>query len=79
MSYDCCGQFKVGQNIYDMIACNFLFNFILKELFYVKNNSSKYELKVLHYRAGHGLRRHVADTTAVQCTDHGTEELRNIS
>jgi hypothetical protein len=28
-----------------MIACNFLFNFIPKELFYVKNNSSKYELK----------------------------------
>jgi hypothetical protein len=29
-----------------MIACNFLFNFIPKELFYMKNNSSKYELKL---------------------------------
>jgi hypothetical protein len=35
----------VGQKIYEMIACNFFFNFIPKELFYVKNNSSKYELK----------------------------------
>jgi hypothetical protein len=37
--------FKVGQRIYEMIACNFLFNFIPKELFYVKSNSSKYKLK----------------------------------
>jgi hypothetical protein len=29
-----------------MIACNFLFNLIPKELFYVKNNSYKYELKL---------------------------------
>jgi hypothetical protein len=29
-----------------MIAGNFLFNFIPKELLYVKNNSSKYELKL---------------------------------
>jgi hypothetical protein len=29
-----------------MIASNFLFNFIPKELLYVKNNSSKYELKL---------------------------------
>jgi hypothetical protein len=28
-----------------MRACNFLFHFIPKELFYVENNSSKYELK----------------------------------
>jgi hypothetical protein len=31
--------------MYEMIACNFLFNFIPKELFYMKNNSSNYELK----------------------------------
>jgi hypothetical protein len=36
----------MGQQIYEMIACNFLFNFIPKELFYMKNNSSKYELKL---------------------------------
>jgi hypothetical protein len=36
----------VGQEIYEMIASNFLFNFIPKELLYVKNNSSKYELKL---------------------------------
>jgi hypothetical protein len=30
---------------------------------------------VLHYRAGHRLRRHVTDTAAVQCTDHGTKGL----
>jgi hypothetical protein len=35
----------VRQKIYEMIICNLLFNFIPKELFYVKNNSSKYELK----------------------------------
>jgi hypothetical protein len=29
-----------------MIACNFLFDFIPKELLYVKNNSSKYELNL---------------------------------
>jgi hypothetical protein len=29
-----------------MIAGNFLFNFIPKELLYVKNNSSKYEHKL---------------------------------
>jgi hypothetical protein len=29
-----------------MIASNFLLNFISKELFYVKNSSSKYELKL---------------------------------
>jgi hypothetical protein len=29
-----------------MMACNFPFNFILKELLYVKNNSSKYELNL---------------------------------
>jgi hypothetical protein len=29
-----------------MIAGNFLFNFIPKELLYVKNNSFKYELKL---------------------------------
>jgi hypothetical protein len=29
-----------------MIAGNFLFNFIPKELLYAKNNSSKYELKL---------------------------------
>jgi hypothetical protein len=32
--------------MYEMIACNFLFNFIPKELLYVKNNSSKYELNL---------------------------------
>jgi hypothetical protein len=37
----------VGQKKYEMIACNFLFNFIPKELLYVKNNSSKYELFTL--------------------------------
>jgi hypothetical protein len=35
----------VEQKIYEIIACNVLFNFIPKELFYMKNNSSKYELK----------------------------------
>jgi hypothetical protein len=30
---------------------------------------------VLHYRAGHRLQRHVADTAAVQCTDLGAEGL----
>jgi hypothetical protein len=34
------------QRIYEMIASNFLFNFMPKELLYVKNNSSKYELKL---------------------------------
>jgi hypothetical protein len=29
-----------------MIACNFHFNFIPKEILYVKNNSSKYELNL---------------------------------
>jgi hypothetical protein len=29
-----------------MIACNFLFNFVPKELLYVKNNSSKYKLNL---------------------------------
>jgi hypothetical protein len=29
-----------------MIACNFPFNFIPKELLYVKNNGSKYELNL---------------------------------
>jgi hypothetical protein len=28
-----------------MIACDFIFNFTPKELLYMKNNSSKYELK----------------------------------
>jgi hypothetical protein len=45
MYYNCRGKFKVGQRIYEMITCNFLFNFIPKELFYVKNNGSKCELK----------------------------------
>jgi hypothetical protein len=36
----------VGRRLYEMIASNFLFNFIPKELLYVKNNSSKYELKL---------------------------------
>jgi hypothetical protein len=40
------GKFKVEQQLYEMIASNFLFNFIPKELLYVKNNSSKYELKL---------------------------------
>jgi hypothetical protein len=40
------GKFKVEQRIYEMIASNFIFNFILKELLYVKNYSSKYELKL---------------------------------
>jgi hypothetical protein len=34
---------KVGQHIYEMIACNFLFYFMPEELLYVKNNSSEYE------------------------------------
>jgi hypothetical protein len=36
----------MGQQIYEIIASNFLFNFIPKELLYMKNNSSKYELKL---------------------------------
>jgi hypothetical protein len=40
------GKFKVEQRIYERIASNFLFNFIPKELLYVKNNRSKYELKL---------------------------------
>jgi hypothetical protein len=32
--------------MYAMIASNFLFNIIPKELLYVKNNSSKYERKL---------------------------------
>jgi hypothetical protein len=40
------GKFKVGRRLYEMIAGNFLFNFILKELLCVKKNSSKYELKL---------------------------------
>jgi hypothetical protein len=36
----------LAQRLYEMIAGNFLFNFIPKELLYVKNNSSKYELKL---------------------------------
>jgi hypothetical protein len=39
-------KFKVGQQIYEMIASNFLFNFEPKELLYMKNNSLKYELKL---------------------------------
>jgi hypothetical protein len=39
------GKFKAGR-LYEMIAGNFLFNFIPKELLYDKNNSSKYELKL---------------------------------
>jgi hypothetical protein len=31
----------------------------------------------LHYCARHGLRRHVADTAAVQCTDLSTGGLKN--
>jgi hypothetical protein len=33
---------------------------------------------VLHYRAGHRLWRHVADTAAVQCRDLGTEGLKTF-
>jgi hypothetical protein len=40
------GKFKLAQRLYEMMAGNFLFNFIPKELLYVKNNSSKYELKL---------------------------------
>jgi hypothetical protein len=36
----------MGRRLYERIAGNFLFNFIPKELLYVKNNSSKYELKL---------------------------------
>jgi hypothetical protein len=39
-------KFKVGQRIYEMIASNFLLNLIPKELLYMKNNHSKYELKL---------------------------------
>jgi hypothetical protein len=46
MSYKYCGKFKVGKRIHEMIACNFLFNFIPKELLQVKNNSSKHELNL---------------------------------
>jgi hypothetical protein len=46
MYYNCRGKFKVEQQIYEMTACNLPFNFIPKELLYVKNNSSKYELNI---------------------------------
>jgi hypothetical protein len=37
------GSYK-WDDIYEMIACNLLFNFIPKVLFYMNSNSSKYEL-----------------------------------
>jgi hypothetical protein len=61
-----------------MIASNFLFNFIPKELLYVKNNSSKYELKLSAAgRAMYVLRRHVTETAGVICTAYGTERLNS--
>jgi hypothetical protein len=35
------GKFKVGLRIYEMIDRNVLFNFIPKELLYMKSNSSE--------------------------------------
>jgi hypothetical protein len=46
MYYNYREKFKVGQRIYEMIAWNSLFNFIPKELLYIKNNSSEYVLKL---------------------------------
>jgi hypothetical protein len=48
----------MGQNIYEIIACNFLFNFIPKELFYMKNKEFKIRAETWHY-------------TTVQGTDFG--------
>jgi hypothetical protein len=62
---------------YEMIACNFLFNFIPKELFYMKITVKNTSLNLaLLYHAGHGLRQHVADTAAMQCTDLVAEGLK---
>jgi hypothetical protein len=59
-----------------MIASNFLFNFIPKELHYVKNNSSKHELKLsATARATYIIRRHVTEIAGVLCTAYSTEGL----
>jgi hypothetical protein len=40
---------KVSQHIYEIRETNYyLFDFIAKELLYMKNNSSEYELRLLH-------------------------------
>jgi hypothetical protein len=79
MYYNCHGKFEVGQKIYEIIACNFLIDFITKELFYVKNNTSKYKLKLsvaLHVPGmDYGQ---VTETSGMQCTDYGTEGLNVI-
>jgi hypothetical protein len=46
MYHKYCGKFVVGQWIHENITWNLLFNFVPKELIYVKNNSSKYELQL---------------------------------
>jgi hypothetical protein len=62
--------------MYEMIACNFHFNFIPKELLYVKNSSSKYELNLeMHTHARYGVLRHVTETAGVPCIGYGTEGL----
>jgi hypothetical protein len=67
----------VGQRIYERIARNFLFNFIPKELLYVKNNSSKYELNLSAAISVHstylGDKRQTPST--VPCTATGCERL----
>jgi hypothetical protein len=68
---------SVEQKIYKMIACNFLFNFVPKELFYVKNNSSKYKLKLSAALCVSGRDLgDVTETAGVQCIDLGTEGLK---
>jgi predicted DNA-binding ribbon-helix-helix protein len=48
-----------------MTARNFLFNFIPKELLYMKNNSSKYELNL-------------SAALRVPCTDYSVERLTKL-
>jgi hypothetical protein len=80
MEYKYCVKFKVGQGLYEMIASNFLFNFIPKELLYVKNNSSKHKLKLsAARRATFVLQQHVTETAGVLCTAYSSEDLMTLS
>jgi hypothetical protein len=62
--------------MYEMIACNVRFNFIPKELFYVKNNSSKYEFKLCTALSVSGTDLgDVTETAGVHWTAYGNEGL----
>jgi hypothetical protein len=69
----------VGQQIYEMIASNFFFNFIPKELLHMKNNSSKYELKLsATLRMPCTYYTDVTETAGMLYTAYGTEGLKGL-